>query len=371
MMAGLAAGALRLGAGVAGRLDLALAVGPAAAVRHRRLALREAELYPGRRAVVTAAWLQAAEQVGASASDLGDGRVAFERHGRRAEVRDHYLPLEDPAALRLALDRGRVDALLAEAGVPTPDHLLVPATRPRGALGWMRARPGPFVVKPASGTSGGHGITCEVRTAADFARAALSAGRFDDELLVETQAPGSMYRMLVLDGRLIGTVRRDPPALEGDGRSSVAELVAGENRRRLAAAGREAHALLRPDLDHLLTLRRQGLKPRSVPAAGRRVQAKTSSSENARRENHVIHAPLAPELERQVLAATAPLGLRLAGADVVTTHLDRGLDASGGAVVEVNGTPGLHYHYMVADPDAAVPVAVPILETLLKETQPT
>jgi hypothetical protein len=36
-------------------------------------------------------------------------------------------------------------------------------------------------------------------------------------------------------------------------------------------------------------------------------------------------------------------------------------------IVEVNATPGLHYHYQLANGTQAVPVAIPILRTLLEE----
>jgi len=38
-------------------------------------------------------------------------------------------------------------------------------------------------------------------------------------------------------------------------------------------------------------------------------------------------------------------------------------------IIEVNGTPGLHYHYQVADEASATPVAVPILRRLLEESR--
>jgi hypothetical protein len=36
-----------------------------------------------------------------------------------------------------------------------------------------------------------------------------------------------------------------------------------------------------------------------------------------------------------------------------------------GGIIEVNGTPGLHYHYDRSDPERSVDVAVPILERAL------
>jgi hypothetical protein len=61
------------------------------------------------------------------------------------------------------------------------------------------------------------------------------------------------------------------------------------------------------------------------------------------------------------------VGLRLAGVDVVTTDIGRPLVETGGVVTEVNGGPGLHHHYLVADRADATPVAVPVLEKLLGE----
>ena len=37
-------------------------------------------------------------------------------------------------------------------------------------------------------------------------------------------------------------------------------------------------------------------------------------------------------------------------------------------ILEVNATPGLHYHYETRNPERAVPVLIPILRTLLDES---
>ena len=66
-------------------------------------------------------------------------------------------------------------------------------------------------------------------------------------------------------------------------------------------------------------------------------------------------------------AAAATLGVRLAGVDVVAPDVETPLVASGGVVLEVNPIPGLQHHYNVAEPEAATPVAVPVLEALFAE----
>ncbi len=84
-------------------------------------------------------------------------------------------------------------------------------------------------------------------------------------LLIEHQLGGDVHRLLVLDGKLLDTVRRRRPSVVGDGRSSLRELVALENARRRDASGAEGLSLLRVDLDTALALRAQGISLGSVP----------------------------------------------------------------------------------------------------------
>jgi cyanophycin synthetase len=322
---------------------------------------------PPHAAVLATIWKDAAEALGAEAIELEGGVLEIRRDAAHARVWHHVTPFDDPVTVRVALERPLVHRLLREADVPVPDHVEAAAGRPGNVLAFVHDRSGPFVVKPASGTSGGHGVTGSVYGSAQALRACLAAARFDRRLLVEEQTEGEMYRLLLLDGELLGAVRRRAPRVTGDGRSTVAGLIAEENRRRLAANGSAGLALLRPDLDCVLTLRAQGLSLRSVLPAGATVVAKVASSENSPADNDVVQERPAEALVQDARAAAAAVGLRLAGVDVVTSDPFRDLDDTGGAVIEVNGTPGLHYHYQVANPDGAIPVAVPILRRLLDE----
>ena len=71
------------------------------------------------------------------------------------------------------------------------------------------------------------------------------------------------------------------------------------------------------------------------------------------------------ELVADAAKAAAALGIRLASVEIITPDPKRSLRAAGGVVLEVNGTPGLTYHYLVSDPERIVRVAVPILARLL------
>ena len=77
-----------------------------------------------------------------------------------------------------------------------------------------------------------------------------------------------MYRFLFCDGELLDAVRRRPPRVTGDGRSTIRELIAAENASRLDPEHPVSMPILRVDLDCLFSLEAAGLSLRSVLPEG-------------------------------------------------------------------------------------------------------
>jgi cyanophycin synthetase len=94
---------------------------------------------------------------------------------------------------------------------------------------------------------------------------------------------------------------------------------------------------------------------------------KRSNGDGGRLDTRSIPlSTVSPEVVDEATRAVAAVGLRLAGVDVVTPDLGKGLAETGGAIVEVNSPPGLHYHYLTVNPDPAGHVATRVLERLLE-----
>lgn len=348
------------------RLDVLRAAG-VGEVRQRRsidgmvARIRNDGTHPGYRAI----WRDAAREVGAQLTDLSRGYFAIDRGAKSVRVWNHWVPLDDAVTLRFALDKALCHRTLLAAGLPVPEHVEFEVGDQSSGEAFLARGIGPCVLKPSAASSGS-GITTGVRDARQLQRAVLRARRTSERLLLERQATGCVYRMLYLDGDLLDVVRRHPPRVTGDGSSTVGELVGAENDRRMRAAREGPPLLLRVDLDSIFTLEASGLTPRSVPAAGTTVAVKTVVSQNRAEENERV--PLDRMSEILVLEgrrAVEALGLRLAAVEIVTPDTERGLAACGGVVIEVNGTPGLHYHYEIREPVNATRVAVPILRASL------
>jgi len=272
--------------------------------------------------------------------------------------------IDDPVTLAIAAHKPLVYRLLAREGLRTPRHLEFALDEVAKAVALIEKFGGEWVVKPA-GASAGRGVTTGVTTQAGLLRAVALAAAFGPTVVIEEQVRGEVYRLLYLDGKLLDAVLQRSPVLIGDGTSSVRQLVRRENLRRLSAGSKAAQFLLSIDLDMRRTLAKQHLSLSSVPNKGALVKIKTVVNENSTRDTFSAAHQLCASIIADGAAAARAVGARLAGVDVLTSAPNLPLARSGGVILEVNTTPGYHYHYYKQGGESAV--AVEILSCLLSQ----
>ena len=315
-----------------------------------------------------ALWQGAARDIGAECSDVaGLKRITLD--GYATFVSHSDLMLDDVVTTRVMAHKAVTYRLLSEKGFAVPDHCVFSLDQLGRARAFLARTPGPIVVKPATGTGGGHGVTTGIRTEGELLRAALHAASFNPELLAEPMLLGSCYRLLYLDGQLLDAVRRDPPTVCCDGTSSISALVAAENEKRLSQRPITALSPLMIDQDALRHLGTQGLKPNSTVPAGERIVVKRAVNENADRENHMVTPEVHPEIVAAGATLVTDLGVRFAGLDLIADDISAPLSESGAQFHEVNVGPGIHHHYLVADRAGGTPVATRILQYLFENRQ--
>ena len=353
------------GRAVAPRLDLLRSIGIGYALREQRRR-HAARSLNGRRAGYLERWSEAARVLGGQARDLSRGFIELTDGVARTIVWNHWVPLDDVVTLKLALEKPLVHRILSAHGLPVPDYALFDAEDLAPAVDFLARQDAPCVVKPVD-REGGAVTTTGVRTVAHLRRARLRARRLSRRLLIERQVPGANYRLLFLDGELLDVVRRDPPRVVGDGRSSIRDLLTAENQRRYAESADTWNLVA--DLDTVFTLERFGLSLSSVPAAGESVLVKTVVNSNGPQFNSSVRDQVSVALVAEATRAVNLVGVRLAGVDLITPDCHQSLAAAGGVILEVNATPGLHYHYDIRNPEHGVPVFVPILRLLLDEAR--
>lgn len=282
--------------------------------------------------------LQAARAKGVPFRHLGLGVFQL-GWGERARCIDRSTTVLDSAmGAKLSQDKVATGGLLRSAGLPAAVHAVAAtydaARRAARRIGW------PVVVKPID-RDRGEGV------AVDVADDQLLQAAFDEavrhskakQAIIEQQVEGVCHRLFVRDGQLLYAVKRMPMSVTGNGRQTVAELVAREfeTQQRLPPWTRSA---IRPlDAMALAAVAAAGFTASSIPGDGTRVPLRRIESTEWGGVDEEVTQRIHPENLRVALAASALFGLNVAGIDIISQDISRPWHENGAIINEVNFAP--------------------------------
>jgi len=242
-------------------------------------------------------------------------------------------------AQRTAHDKLAAKRRFLELGVPTPKWRLLsrrddPAAAAE-AIGW------PCVAKPLR-SGGGKGVSADIRDLGGLREAVRVAFAYSDRVLVEQHIAGNDYRLMVIDGRLVAAVRRDPPSVTGDGKRTVAELFAAFNLPRQRPERETGYLTPVADDDAFsATLARQGVNRETQLGVGQSVLLRTSANRSTGGSCTDVLTDVHPELAGLAVHLAAAFGFRATGIDYITPDISRSPAETGGSFLELNTTPGM------------------------------
>ncbi|EKD33233.1 MAG: hypothetical protein ACD_76C00067G0005 [uncultured bacterium] len=126
----------------------------------------------------------------------------------------------------------------------------------------------PVVVKPSIGSRSVH-VSSGLKTEKEMLNAFFIARQVSPWVEIEEELEGSVYRATVIGGKLVAVLRRDPPQVTGDGKSSIRDLVAKENKNPARHSEQFHEIELSKEINEYLQSR--GLGVDSVLSAGESV----------------------------------------------------------------------------------------------------
>jgi len=309
-------------------------------------------------------WSRAARAVGAETEDVGDNFIRIKREDRWTYVKRHAVMLDSWLSRDLADNKLFMYKIGADYAWKSPRHLVYEYRDVGAARRFMEGGGGKSVVVKPMGLSRGDGVTTRISTPRQLAQASRWASSFSRTLMVEDFIEGDNYRLLFLEHELVAAVRREPPSVIGDGEHSIRELVRLENEARLRGEPFLSMIPLTIDLECVLELERQGLRPASIPGRDVRVVLKSVINQNASKENHTVIDGFHPSIVELGKKIGSALNLSLFGMDLITRELGSPLSESGGVINEINIPPGIHYHDLVSDPETKVPAGELVLRAI-------
>ncbi len=151
----------------------------------------------------------------------GTSVIAFEGLPRTARRQKSIFWIDDKLAVKKRFKK---------AGFPVAQGGAVASERQAVAL--FRSLRAPVIVKPRTGSGGRH-TTVHIQNEEELRRAYKNAELVSRSAIVEEELVGPVFRATLIDGKVAGVLRRDPPHVVGDGRSTIRELVAEENKNPL------------------------------------------------------------------------------------------------------------------------------------------
>lgn len=224
------------------------------------------EVGAGRRIAGTLLIARAGEELGATTTWINSMTAISELAGKRVLISAHRC-IESQVGRGIVNDKLLTKRLLEAAGVRVPIGRA--AVSPEDAIEFGDEVGVPIVLKPRD-ASEAHGVSVNLTAPEDIA-AAFETARAWGEVVAETYVDAAReFRVFASPTTCHGVVYRVPPWVEGDGVSTVEELIARKNQAR------DLHPLtvnspIPIDAQTEAHLRRQELSPASVLPSGRRV----------------------------------------------------------------------------------------------------
>jgi cyanophycin synthetase len=262
----------------------------------------------------------------------------------------------------ISLDKQLTKSLLDELGIPVAKGRLAASEDDAWAAACEIGVP--VVVKPRDADYG-KGVGLNLTTREEVLAAYRTAKTLRDDVIVERHAHGNHYRVTVVSGAVVAADERVVPSVVGDGRSTIAELIAKENLNpnrgdhRLSPLNR-----LVPDDDTIQTLAEQGFNldtsivPENVSVTLTRIAHLWAGA-----GCHDVTDQVHPLVAAQCISAVRAVGLDVAGVDVITPDIGCPLEELGGVILEINAEAGIFMH-LAPYTDHPRPVCERIVESL-------
>jgi cyanophycin synthetase len=242
-------------------------------------------------------------------------------------------------AQKICADKRQTNRRLRELRLPVPKHSRVGTAE--DAVQTAKSLGLPVIIKPVKGKKG-KDISDKITTLEAVPSAFDVAHSAGSDVLVEKFIEGDDYRLLVIDGNFHSGLRRKPPTIIGDGKSTVAELIMKLNKDPYRDRFRGFPVSLDNEVND--RLEQAGVKLEDILLEGQaivlRMRANVSTGGTPTDVTDLVH----PKIRSMAERAAKAVGLTVAGIDYMTTDIERSPKDTNGVIIEVNARPGLDIH---------------------------
>lgn len=244
----------------------------------------------------------------------------------------------------LAQNKEATNKLLARNKLPITDTIIVEEIGEQ-AIQFL-ANNKTVVVKPINAKCS-LGVTIGIKTLEQLEQAAIVAKQYSQKIMIQKYVLGHDYRVLVIDGEMIGVLEYRSAFIEGDGYSTIRQLIGVLNDKQLKKNTVEPEsyqAIEAESIDLQTILQRNGFTLDDVLVKGQQVDLFLDDNMLVTEFYDVITdrtADICPENIDMAIRAAKALQIDVAGIDIRCLHIDKPLDQTNGVILEVNALPDM------------------------------
>ena len=289
-------------------------------------------------------YLNAADTFGLTYSIHNEkmGLATITKGDKTLDISSIILGLNSQLSGCLSENKVKTSTLLHEQNIPVPKFQTFEDPEHAIAFGLEALHEKKSVViKPISGSLS-IGITVSPASLTQIKSAVKEAFIGNSEIMIEEYIPGRHFRITVLDDEVIAITERIGANVEGDGKSTVLELIAQKNVQRKKEFLPEIY-LRKKDLEYLKNEKIELLK---IYPKGVSITLQLGCDLDIGGERVRIDRNLIPKVNSELfINAIATLGLRFGGIDFITPDITIPYTTIPTAINEINSCPDSDVHF--------------------------
>jgi GNAT-family acetyltransferase (TIGR03103 family) len=272
--------------------------------------------------------------IGVEVVDAAGGYFTLSFGGRSVICRESLSELTTAIAMSRCDDKAVTRRLMVKAGLKVPAQAVAGTDEENAAF---LAEHGSIVVKPARGEQG-KGITVDVRTPEEVAKAVAAARNHAETVLLEQFFQGDDLRIIVIDYRVVAAAIRRPAEVTGTGEHTVAALIEAQSRRRSAATGGESKIPMDAETERCVAA--NGYSMDDVLPEGQVLPVRKTANLHTGGTIHDVTDRLHRTLVDAAIAGAKALDIPVVGFDLLVPSVSE----PEYVIIEANERPGLANH---------------------------
>lgn len=268
----------------------------------------------------------------------------FEYKNKHWFIINTVTPLVNSPGKTIASRKNLTNIILQKSGISVPRQATL--TTIDDAYDFYKNHEG-VVVKPTEGL-GGKGVSILPSSLKEVKQAFIYAKQnsIKPNVLIEEYIKGDHFRLLTLDDKVIGVIKRLPPTIKADGKTSIQNLILTKNPK------------VPVDNETMKVLKQQSLSLDSIPNKDKEILLRNNTNLTTGGRTEEFSKYIHPYYEEIAVKTIKAIGIKLGGVDLITEDITKPAKY---AINEINYNPGLRIHYQV-DKGKKVKVAIPIMK---------